>query len=435
MGCQMFRLCMQTILLLTALVLSWPAHSRIDRFGPFSVDTERPDVIELNGSIDDGSALNFRRALSAAENPKILVLDSGGGLVDMGLLIADDVHHRGLSTIIPKGAKCYSACSYIFLGGQERLVEGDLGVHQISSGLPDLERAQMSISDILDVLNRFETPIEVLTIMFRTPADEMHVFTPEEVARYGINRSSAVTQAAPETEPSDGVEDRIETSPEVAIESLPPDMDALTSIAEAAPDPTPALSGETSAAISALESYAKLPTRIAIYAGLDFFGADISSASVSDAPACAARCFQMGGQCRAFTFNMLTSPSRGPNCFLKAGRGEVDGNSAAFSGELLARADPAPRSMTLSIIDPQADLYRDVDVPGMDLSSRPSGASTEFSCRRECVGDDRCRAFTFLRNSRQCWLKSGVGNVRSMTDAVSGAKRAQTFTPEMISLD
>ena len=70
----------------------------------------------------------------------------------MALLIADDVHERGMSTYITKESGCLSACALIFLAGVERQTDGALGVHQISSDSGDLVSAQLSISDILDVL-------------------------------------------------------------------------------------------------------------------------------------------------------------------------------------------------------------------------------------------------------------------------------------------
>lgn len=66
-------------------------------FGPFLVDSTKPELITLNGLLDAGSALNFRRALQAAPNAKLITLNSPGGDVQMGLLIADEL--RAMRTI------------------------------------------------------------------------------------------------------------------------------------------------------------------------------------------------------------------------------------------------------------------------------------------------------------------------------------------------
>ncbi|WP_457588788.1 hypothetical protein [Ensifer canadensis] len=170
-----------------------PALAGTKKFGPFSFEESDPSIITLTGEIDLYSALNFRRALHASQKAKLLVLDSIGGAVQMALLIADDVHERRVSTIIPKGKGCYSACAFIFLAGVERQVDGELGVHQISSESNDLVSAQLSISDIIDMLARFDTPAEVMTTMFKTLPSQMHVFSSEEIGRYKLNRKNQAT--------------------------------------------------------------------------------------------------------------------------------------------------------------------------------------------------------------------------------------------------
>ncbi|WP_082684434.1 PAN domain-containing protein [Aureimonas ureilytica] len=418
--------------LLSLLSVDLAAAAEPSALAPFRLDPARLDIIELNGELTSGSALAFRRALLAAPNAKILLLNSPGGSVDAGLLIADDVHTRKLATLIPEGSTCASACSYIFLAGHERQADGRLGVHQMWSQKPDLESAQMSIADVIDTLNRFETPIGVVTIMFRTPPDDMHFFSPEEVVRLGINnKGGSVEQVGPQVAGSE----RASPQPSPSITSADAEPKEAAKLSEGIAAAAPALSDRSSAALSTLETYTRQPTRMAIYAGLDFFGEDVGTASVADAPACAVKCFEMGGSCKAFTFNMKTRPGRGPNCFMKSGRGEVDGNSAAFSGQLLARSERDPPSMTLDVIDPNSDLYQDVDIPGMDLSRRPHPATSQLDCRRACVTDARCVAFTYLKPKKQCWLKSGVGTPRALTGAVTGGKKSQTFSPKVISLD
>ena len=185
------RLLFQLVLACLAGVLgTLPAHARTQTFGPFTIDSDRPGEITLGGEIDLGAALDFRRALSSAPGATTLVLDSPGGAVAIGLLIADDVDRLKLATVIPAGAKCFSACSFVFLAGSSRHAFGSLGVHQISSDSPDLVAAQRDISDIIDILTRFGTPAEVLTIMFRTPPDQIYVFSAEEIARFHIERDA-----------------------------------------------------------------------------------------------------------------------------------------------------------------------------------------------------------------------------------------------------
>jgi hypothetical protein len=391
-------------------------------FGPFIVDDANKGVIALNGDIDVNSALSFRRALQAAPDAKLVTLNSPGGNVQMGLLIADDIHQRKLATYIPKGSKCYSACSFVFLAGGERKVDGELGVHQISSDAPDLVGAQLAISDIIEVLNRFGTPIDVMHVMFKTPPDDMHVFSSEEIERYDLNRSAnepSGTATVVDVPAAPGTATQPSNSPSTTAE-LPMTSDL-----------------QTEARLSPLDEFTKRPNRIAIYTGLDLFGDDISSLRVDDAGACAKSCLVMDGQCKAFTFNANPKIKRGPNCFLKSSTGRADGNSVAFSGRFLSAAEEDPSSITLGTIDPQSALYDDIDLPGGDLSRRPErSAKTPLDCRLACIDEKSCVAFTYIKPKKECWLKGAIGTPTFGKGMVSGLKKLETFAPaKIISLD
>lgn len=384
-------------------------------FGPFIVDDADKGVIALNGDIDVNSALSFRRALQAAPDAKLVTLNSPGGNVQMGLLIADDIHQRKLATYIPKGSKCYSACFFVFLAGNERKVDGELGVHQISSDAPDLVGAQLAISDIIEVLNRFGTPMDVMHVMFKTPPDDMHVFTLEEIERYHLNRSG--------DEPSG-------TATVVDMPAAPSTPTQPSTSPSSTAEILMSSDLQTKSRLSPLEEFTKRPNRIAIYTGLDLFGDDISSLRVDDAGACARSCLIMDGQCRAFTFNANPKIKRGPNCFLKSSTGRADGNSVAFSGRFLSAAEEDPSSLTLGTIDPQSALYDDIDLPGGDLSRRPEQpAKTPLDCRLACIDEKRCVAFTYIKPKKECWLKGAIGTPMFGKGMVSGLKKLQTFSP------
>lgn len=146
------------------------------------------DTIALVDTIDSRTPLAFERMI--ADNPGVreVLLQSGGGSVTSGLAIASRVHALQLKTTIPSGSGCYSACSFIFFAGHQRQAFGELGVHQISYGGGDgsLIDGQYAIADILDVLNRFDVHPNIFSIMFRTPPEDMFVFSTEENRLYGF---------------------------------------------------------------------------------------------------------------------------------------------------------------------------------------------------------------------------------------------------------
>jgi peptidoglycan hydrolase-like protein with peptidoglycan-binding domain len=174
-------------------VASSPSMSR--QFGAFSLPAGAPDAIILNGEVTHTLDGDFLRALDARPNARILVLNSPGGYVDNALQVAREVRRRGMDTLVAQGMGCYSACAYIFFAGGNRYVEGELGVHQISAEVADLVLAQTTLSDVLDALDRFGVEQTIITVMLRTPPEDMYVFSAAEIAELGINQGQPVQLA------------------------------------------------------------------------------------------------------------------------------------------------------------------------------------------------------------------------------------------------
>jgi hypothetical protein len=158
------------------------------RFGPFILPDSTDRAIILAGEIETGAMLEFRRALKARPTADIIVLDSIGGSVNEGLLLAHEVAERGLATYVPYNATCMSACAYVFFAGKSRAADGPLGVHQIYGEGVSASDAQVVLSDVLDALAEFDVPQEVISVMLRTRPEQMHVFTADEMALLQLNR-------------------------------------------------------------------------------------------------------------------------------------------------------------------------------------------------------------------------------------------------------
>jgi hypothetical protein len=88
---------------------------------------------------------------------------------------------------------------------------------------------------------------------------------------------------------------------------------------------------------------------------------------------------------------------------------------------------------TINTIDPRAALFKDVDLPGGDLSSRPSQiGSTAQQYRLACIDESRCVAFTYIKRKKECWLKGTVGAPRFSAGLVTGVKKVQSFSAAKI---
>ncbi|MBN9346209.1 MAG: hypothetical protein J0I48_08410 [Devosia sp.] len=171
-----------------------------ERIGRFILPKDEPKVIVLAGDIATGAMLDLRRALKARPDATTLLLDSIGGSVNEGLLLAHAVADRGLATYVPADAGCYSACAYVFFAGKARAADGSLGVHQIYGDGVSVSDAQAVLSDVLDALAEFDVPQAVISAMLRTRPDQMHVFTDDEKDLLQLNRGSIdrANLAAPE---------------------------------------------------------------------------------------------------------------------------------------------------------------------------------------------------------------------------------------------
>lgn len=171
------------------------AASAGNSFGVWSLPAESPEVIALNGEIGATLVADFDKAVEARPNARVLLLNSPGGYVDDALVVAHKVRQRGMSTLVGSGMGCYSACSYIFFAGQNREVNGELGVHQISAEVADLVLAQTTLADVLSALDQFEVTQSIITVMLQTPPEKMYIFTTDEVAQLGINRGDDIEVA------------------------------------------------------------------------------------------------------------------------------------------------------------------------------------------------------------------------------------------------
>lgn len=165
------------------------------RFGAFSLPETKPYAIQLNDEIGNSTARDFEKALAARPDATVLLLNSPGGYVDTALVIATEVRKRGMVTMVPAGSGCYSACAYIYFAGTTRQVDGELGVHQISTEVADLVFAQTTLSDILDALYQYGVEQAIISHMLRTPPEEMYVFTRTEIIEWEINLGGPVQLA------------------------------------------------------------------------------------------------------------------------------------------------------------------------------------------------------------------------------------------------
>lgn len=156
------------------------------KYGSFILNTDIPDTLFFIDEIKANDSFELRKALRNHEIQNI-VLASPGGSVWEGLQMAGIIFDKKLRTYIPRGGTCASACSYLFFAGNERLADGELGVHQAYSSDAKKQQAvgqtqyttQFTVSEIIGFLNEFGTPAFVYERMFQDI--DMYFFDPLEL--------------------------------------------------------------------------------------------------------------------------------------------------------------------------------------------------------------------------------------------------------------
>jgi len=229
------------IALMLLLIAGGSAPGATRSFGPFHIN-DAETLIRLEGRIGARDAVNFKKALRAAPKARTIDLDSPGGSLIIALAIAEDIIGQGFRTRIPKDDQCLSACALLFFAGETREAEGDLGVHQIASTKSgDFQFAQAALADVLDFFRRANVDPQITQLMLATPPDAMHVFSSEEIDRYGIDRIVALKQepsesVKPENHPCEVLVDPDAEESDLLVRNLFPVITACQQAITAHPD-------------------------------------------------------------------------------------------------------------------------------------------------------------------------------------------------------
>ncbi|CRK75268.1 Putative peptidoglycan binding domain protein [Nereida ignava] len=194
--------------LLSLTLIIWSSITFAQDRGPFDLTVygsflhtgEVPSALFFFNDIEQYDSFELRRALRD-HAIKVVVLGSDGGSVFEGLSMAGILNDKSIATYVPElpgDMGCYSACAYMFFGGQVRLAKGNLAVHQAGSyGMKNDESKQIvsetqqatqfTVSEIIGFLNEFDTPPWVYEKMFRSR--EFYEFSDKEKAELS-SRSS-----------------------------------------------------------------------------------------------------------------------------------------------------------------------------------------------------------------------------------------------------
>ncbi|HEX2644869.1 MAG TPA: PAN/Apple domain-containing protein [Thermoanaerobaculia bacterium] len=148
--------------------------------------------------------------------------------------------------------------------------------------------------------------------------------------------------------------------------------------------------------------------------GYDRRGDDYTSFRGRDLNECQRAC-NRESRCRAYTFD-----TRSGDCYLKSrvNKGQRDGGMVTgykTDGGAGETRPPYPGGGGGSLTEESGR-----DRKGNDYDSFRSRSLDD--CKQECRRDSRCQAYTFIRSSRECYLKNRINSARDNYDAVTGYK-------------
>jgi hypothetical protein len=162
-------------------------------------------VITLKGEIVGGETVAFASAIAEANRAGKEVfgalLDSPGGLLSEGAQIAALVEYAKITTIVPEGAGCASACFVIFAAGNDKWADftAQVGVHGASEqDGSDTTEARGATVLMARLVKEFGVPAAIIGRMVVTPPDQMVWLSPNELRSMGAVMKGAPRQLPPE---------------------------------------------------------------------------------------------------------------------------------------------------------------------------------------------------------------------------------------------
>lgn len=142
------------------------------------------DTIFITGHLSWGLYDKFVAALNDDPGIRTVVLDSPGGHYAVGLRMGRLIRERSLDTVASN--MCGSACTFAFLGGQNRLLQDGarLGFHAMSGNTQTiLTRMQ---GHAAEVLKAADVPDDFIERVFATPAEDVWYPTVRELREANV---------------------------------------------------------------------------------------------------------------------------------------------------------------------------------------------------------------------------------------------------------
>ncbi len=159
--------------------------------------SEGVDLISVSGTFTGGDDATFRK-LAAASDRAVVVLNSGGGNLHVGLEIGRAIRLRRFATAVPPDALCASACALTWLAGSPRLLDAEskLGFHAayrlVNGKASESGAANALVGAYLNQLGLSDKAVVYVT---SAPPEGVEWLTEQTAASVGIGYDSIAVKA------------------------------------------------------------------------------------------------------------------------------------------------------------------------------------------------------------------------------------------------
>lgn len=327
-------------------------------------------VITIDGDFNAGDDKTFNN-LAISVDQAVVVLNSPGGLAEVGISIGRTIAIKGFPTAVFPNGMCASSCALAWLAGRPRSLfpSSKVGFHAIftiDNGTSNVSSAGNAlVGSYLHELGMTDRQIVYIT---QTQPDSMAWLSQDTATAIGLDVKMLSETA-------------LATSNQSTTDS-------------ATPVPTPAVraSQDSGAVVSTSRSIPALQAsnQWTLVPSTDLFGFDIAAKPVTEytVDQCKAAC-EADARCTAFTFNESHNA-----CFLKSGANQALQFTGAISGY-------KPPNVVMRVGRDYGTSVNFRTFQGSEITTMPYSTYMNKSlawCQDECVDDVFCKAFTFYKN-------------------------------------
>lgn len=159
--------------------------------------------LRYNGKINGDFTALMQRAAAMADrigiDKRILDIDSTGGRIEDAMPAGDAVAESHWTIVVRKDSICHSACVLVLAAGDDRHIEGRIGIHRmIRVGSKANSRAELSQelrevhAQVKDYLERNGASVAVADLMMTVPNRSLRLLSDAELDAYGLSGTNAV---------------------------------------------------------------------------------------------------------------------------------------------------------------------------------------------------------------------------------------------------